>query len=146
MARKYLFGEHDNDINNGVECPEMDALLDDMMAVCRKHRVGLTMENEYRDDARARLQLVMFTPESPNVDPIEPLLTGLRGYDGNVPWLQEAKVLYDAHRRQLEHAKREERREQERRAKLLAEQHIADQAIANGVLLAGKRYKLVPEE
>lgn len=117
-----------------VECPELDAFIGDIVSVCKKHGVGIDVDRGSYDD-RARIAIVPFDRAD-----FDFITDDLEEYRGGVPWLDKAKALYreryDSHRAAEDAARTEQNR--------LAEEAKAKLILENGVIVAGKHYKLTP--
>ena len=134
MKYKFGYGEE-----GAVEIPEMDAFRAELDAVFKKY--GVTFRHEsYSDDwGCSSMKLAPYTSHHWDDlfgDDLE------NAVEGGVPWLDEARTLYAAKqsaRFQAERKSEAERKAAEAKAR-------ADALVTNGVLLEGKRYKLVPDE
>lgn len=114
-----------------VPCPELDAFLDDLDAVLKKHGVGIEFD---RWDEYPKLTLVPYDGDLS-------MFTDHLSDCGRIPWLEAAKERWtkarDAHRER-------ERLAEEARRKAKAEAD-RDRALKDGVVLAGQKYRLVPD-
>jgi hypothetical protein len=136
---KYCFGWSNED---AVECPELDSLIEDVVAAFEKHGAGISLEGGY-DDESAKIVLVKFEQDDFNW-----LTDHLREYSGGIPWLDEAKARYNQNN--IERCQRYEAAKAAKaaaqKAKLEAQKQAAiDAAVRDGIELAGKRYRLVEQ-
>lgn len=125
---KWNFGDYPCDVN--VECPELDAFLDDLDAVLKKHGVGIEFD---RWDEYPKLTLVPYDGDLS-------MFTDHLDYGGRIPWLEDAKKRWHAAAAAYSERRKAEE-EAARKAKAEAER---DRALKEGVVLAGKRYKIIP--
>jgi hypothetical protein len=132
MNRKYSFGWSDKD---AVECPELDALLGDLEAVCKRFGVSFELESGYDEPSK----LLLIAAKEPD---LSFLADHVSDFDTSVPWLAAAKRAYDAKRAHREHE--EQQQERARREDAIKAQQAT--ALRDGVLVGGKRYKLVEAE
>lgn len=117
--------------------PELDAFITDIKATCARHGIGFELERGYSEDSSTDMLLVPY--ERADFDFIT---DDLDDYRGGIPWLDAAKA---------EWSRRQEAGYAARRAHEKAQAQAARQAKENavlkdGVMLGGKKYKLVADD
>lgn len=126
MSRLWKFSDYSE---VAVACPELDAFIDDLDAVFKKHGVGVKF------DSCSEYPKLTLKPYDGDLQAFTEHLDESRG----IPWLDAA----------YEHwgKVRDEVYEMERRAEKAAKERKAeaerDAALKNGIVLAGKKYRLV---
>lgn len=139
---KYGFGYSSEDAFS-VEIPEMDAFIGEIKAVCAKHGVGFDLERGYSDDSSTDFLIVPY--EKANFDFFT---EDLDDYNGGVPWLDDAKKEWDRRRSahyEAQRAAEAANRTRAAAAKKAQQEALEADAIRNGLILGGKKYKLVAD-
>ena len=131
----YKFGWNEED---AVQCPELEAFVADWIAVCRKHGVGfdLSRESDYEGGYDARIVLVPFEEMDMAI-----LTDDLEHSERGISWLDRARDEYE--RRRDERHRRADAAEREKELRLQREK--AARMLEAGIVLEGKRYRLVEE-
>lgn len=133
---RYGFGTTDDACK--VECPELEAFLGDLIAVCERHGVVPALEESWHND-ELMLVLQPFTAKDAVglIDALTENLEDARGPD----WLLAAKERCEENKRMRDAVDAAERRLLAR-----ARQHAEERALlAQGIVVAGKHYRLVED-
>jgi hypothetical protein len=132
MSHKYKFYGY---YGEGVECPELDALVTDIEAVLAKHGVAYRREGEYEGSDR----IVLVPVEEGDFSDV--FLVNLDDWSRDIPWVRRA---HDECVALEESRRREEREKRKQEIKEVAAREEA-KLRANGLIVNGKRYRLVPD-
>lgn len=131
---EWTFGYGNED---AVECPELDAFRNDLIALCRKHGVSIEHERGW-DGEGGNIKLIPYR----DGDALDDVFRYLEEAERGIPWLDAARVQYESNRNRRAAA----RRKAEADLKAALEKRQVDEALAKGVVLQGKKYRLVPDE
>lgn len=115
-----------------MDIPELDRFLDEYRALCERHGVQFACE-EYGYDGGHYVTIEKYTNGA--------FYLNLDEADKDIPFI--ARVLDEAHRlNEIKYAKDKEERRLKQEATAA---EIERRTISDGVVLSGKKYKLVPE-
>ena len=132
MAKKYKFDWAEED---AVECQELDAFIAELDAVCEKHGAGFVVERGYDGDP-TDLLIVPYEQADMSI-----FTDDLNDYGGGVPWLDRAQAAHKK-KREARHMRQQSQEQKEREAAKGAREQAL---LREGVVVQGKRYKLVAE-
>jgi hypothetical protein len=135
-----VFGHWQGAELDGVEIPELTAFLNELEDLFEKHGVGIDLDHGYGDE-RSKLRLVSYHSYMNHTD-ADLFIRDLEDYERGIAWLDEAKAKVEANRQERwEREMAEEEAEAAEQAK-----RNADKVLKEGLVLAGKRYRVVEEE
>lgn len=142
MANKYSFsGWSLREDHDAVECPELDALVSDLIAVFARYGAGI----ELRDNYEERSKTILVPYEKADFDWLTDYLDDAQQ---GIPWLDAACAAYNSNREARYEAERKAEADRRAQDKAMrdAQRRAAEQsAIEHGVELGGKKYRLVEE-
>jgi hypothetical protein len=141
MPNKYSFSGWALNDPDGVECPELDALVADVKAAFEKHGAGIGVESDY--ESSDKIVLVPFGKTD-----FDWLTDDLDDYSGGIPWLDAARDQYHRNREARHEAERKaeaDRRAQDKAMREAQKRAAEQSAIEHGIVLDGKKYRLVEE-
>jgi len=139
QSLKYVFGHWQDAELDGVEIPELTAFLNELEDLFEKHGVGIDLEQAYSDEP-AKLRLVSYHSYMNHTD-ADLFVRDLEDYERGIAWLDEAKAKVEANRQ----ARHEREEAEEHLAAIEEAQRNADKVLKEGLVLAGKRYRVVEE-
>ena len=133
MAKLFDFIGY-GEARDAVECPELEALIDDLDAAFKKHGVGFGIERGY--DEPDKIILVPLAQADHDF-----MTLNLEDASPDIPWIVAA--------RSAAMTKRDARYSAERSAAAAKQDALqkakTEQLLRDGIELGGKRYKLTPE-
>jgi hypothetical protein len=135
MKWKWTFGYGDED---AVECPQLDAFRNDLIALCRKHGVSIEHERGWGDGDSGHIKLIPYREG----DALDDVFYHLEDAGEGISWLDSARDQFHANQQRRYDARRKAEADQ----KAALEKRQVDEALAKGVVLQGKKYRLVPDE
>jgi hypothetical protein len=138
MANCYSFGWSHVDDPDAVQCPELDALVHDVIAVFGKHGAGIDLEGGYDESPK----IVLVPYDRADFAWLTAHLDDSRG----IPWLDKAREHYRANKDARYKLERQAKAAAELAAKEAQEQAAHDAVLKHGIIIAGKKYRLVPAE